>query len=140
MFDALAKNTVAPLVMRLGLAVVFIYHGLGKVSQETAWGTTWAGTSPQALPAAVQFAVAWGELVGGIALALGFLTRFAAAGIAVIMAGAIYLVHWRNGFDIRNQGYEYNFTLLVLCAGVILLGGGTLSLDRMLRVRPRTGK
>ena len=39
-------------------------------------------------------AVAWGQLLGGIALALGFLTRAAAVGIAIIMIGAIATVHW----------------------------------------------
>jgi putative oxidoreductase len=99
--------------------------------------------------------VAWGELVGGIALAFGFLTRLAAFGIALIMAGAIWTVHGKNGFamanpegfvkvdgdrtlfDLGKSGYEYNFVLLVICAAVILLGGGTLAVDRIFRLRAR---
>jgi putative oxidoreductase len=119
--------------------------------------------APEAPPAIVQMLVAWGELVGGIALAVGFLTRLAALGIAVIMAGAIATVHGQNGFgminpggfvnglidpananqvrdglyDLSKTGFEYNFALIVMCAAVILLGGGTLAADRILRVRPR---
>jgi putative oxidoreductase len=79
----------------------------------------------------MQSLVAWGELVGGIALALGFLTRIAALGIGCIMAGAIYTTTGLKGFDILKGGFEYDFVLLVLCAGVFLLGGGYLSGDRL---------
>jgi putative oxidoreductase len=93
---------------------------------------------PDALPAPVQLAVAWGELVGGLALLLGFLTRIAAAGLAIIMIGAIATVTGENGFPLLNEagkwngGFEYNFALLVLCAGAMLAGGGPLAVDRLL--------
>ena len=48
-------------------------------------------------PAVVQLAVAWGQLIGGIALGVGFLTRLAALGIIVIMLGAIATVTARCG-------------------------------------------
>jgi putative oxidoreductase len=136
MFDHVAKNTLVPLILRLGLAAIFIYHGMEKVRGEgNELGAAWM-KGEGARPAIVQMLVAWGELIGGLALALGFLTRFAAAGIAVIMAGAIYTVHGQHGFSLP-KGYEYNFAILVLCAGVILLGGGTLAVDRIFRLRPR---
>src|SRR5262249_27239803 len=40
MFDGLFKNTLAPLVLRLALAAIFIYHGLDKVINYN-WGTEW---------------------------------------------------------------------------------------------------
>src|SRR5262245_30234944 len=148
MLDSLTKNTLVPLILRFGLAVIFIYHGGHKVMDEgNQWGAAWmhppkqaeSGEAPKTMPAAMQMAVAWGELIGGIALALGFLTRLAAVGIAVIMVGAISTVHGKNGFAITNpgMGYEYNFAILVMCAAIILMGGGTIALDRFLRIRPR---
>jgi putative oxidoreductase len=144
MFDALAKNTLVPLILRLGLAVIFIYHGMHKVMDEgNELGAAWAkpqaakaGEDQKTMPRLMQMAVAWGELIGGIALALGFLTRLAAVGIGIIMIGAIYNVHGEHGFGLP-KGYEYNFAILVMCAGVILLGGGALAADRLFRVRPR---
>ena len=137
MFDAMAKNTLVPLILRLGLAVIFIYHGMGKIQKEGAeFGAAWM-KGDDAQPAIVQMLVAWGELIGGIALALGFLTRFAAIGIALIMAGAIWTVHGPKGFGLQHGGYEYNFAILVMCAAVFLLGGGTLAVDRVFRLRPR---
>ena len=55
----------------------------------------------------------------------------------VIMVGAIVQVHWQHGFSMQQQGFEYNFAILVICAGVFLLGAGTLSVDRIFRFRRR---
>src|SRR5262249_26472537 len=87
MFDTFAKNTLVPLILRAGLAVIFVFHGLGKVNAETEWGWSWHPGGQDAMAGPLQMAVAWGELVGGIALGLGLLTRLAALGIAAIMAG-----------------------------------------------------
>ena len=132
MFDAFCRYTLVPLLLRAGLAVVFIYHGLDLVSKEG--GTAWN----KELPMASQVAVAWGQLIGGIALAVGFLTRLAALGIAIIMGGAIATVHWPHGFNNMDHGYEYNFVLIVVCVAVMLLGPGNLAVDRVFRMRRRT--
>jgi putative oxidoreductase len=131
MFETFTKNTLVPLLLRFGLATVFIYHGLHKVGSDSGWGLDW--DESKKIPGYQQGAVAWGELIGGVALAAGFLTRTATLGLAVIMAGAIYKVHGAKGFDLREGGYEYNFVLLVMLGAVFLLGPGTLALDKMLR-------
>ncbi len=66
MISVVAKNTVTPLLLRLMLATIFIFHGLDLVTgQGHQMGANW---NP-AMPAAAQLAVAWGQLLGGIALA-----------------------------------------------------------------------
>jgi putative oxidoreductase len=137
MFDALMKNTVAPLLLRLCLAAVFLYHGRELVSHD--WGTSWhkPQDGSEAMPTPMQAAVAWGELLGGIAMAFGFLTRVAAIGLAAIMVGAIATVHWPHGFSIVQGGYEYNFVIICICIVLMLTGGGQLAIDRFLRVRPK---
>jgi uncharacterized membrane protein YphA (DoxX/SURF4 family) len=81
---------------------------------------------------AIQIAVAWGELAGGIALVIGFLTRLAALGLVVIQIGAVYTATWAIGFSLAHGGgYEYNLALIAMCASVFLLGGGALSMDRL---------
>ena len=137
MFDALAKNTLVPLLLRCALAVIFIYHGLSSVSQENQWGAAWM-KGEGADPAPIQLLVAWGELIGGIAMALGFLTRLAAIGLVIIMAGAVYKVHWPHGFDMRQHGYEYNFAIIMICLALILVGGGNLAVDRIFRLKRKT--
>lgn len=130
-YDTLIKSTVVPLLLRLALAAVFIFHGLDLVGKE--WGAAWHDEMPKPQ----QMAVAWGQLLGGIAMALGFLTRLAALGLGVIMGGAIALVHWPHGFDIREHGYEYNFVLIVICLALVLGGPGPIAVDHWFRIRRR---
>ena len=125
-------NTLAPLALRVGLAVVFLFHGREKINEATDWGRTWMNKLPNPPAAEVQQAVAWGEVAGGIAMSLGLLTRLAAVGLAAIMAGAIYLVHGKNGFSLANGGYEYNFVLITVCLALLFMGAGRLSLDAVL--------
>jgi putative oxidoreductase len=161
MYEDFVKNWFTPLLLRLALAAIFIYHGLNLAVGYTPyefvehwndnslnldgggaheWGSTWmneaaAKQGTQAPPAVVQMAVAWGELVGGLALVLGLLTRVAALGLIIIMAGAIALVHAPNGFDATKGGYEYNMLIIVVCLVLMLSGGGTVAVDRLFRRR-----
>jgi putative oxidoreductase len=135
MFTQFCKGTLVPLLLRLALAAVFIFHGLALVGgPDHQWGAAW-NRDPGAPPAPAQLAVAWGELIGGIALAMGFLTRLAAIGIIVIMIGAIATVHWPKGFDIRNGGFEYNSVIIIVCLCLVLGGPGPVAVDRLFRLR-----
>src|SRR5262249_43588644 len=120
---------------------IFLYHGLHLVSPENQYGAAWAtnaGTNQGLLESsAAQLAVAWGQVLGGAAMVFGFLTRLAAAGLIVIMVGAIAVVHWPHGFDVRHGGYEFNFAIIVMCLAVMLLGAGNLAVDRFLHTRWR---
>jgi len=115
------------LLLRVGLGVVFTYHGYNKVFGEAAaLGTSW---NPHGMPAILQALVSWGELLAGVGLLIGFLTPIAALGIIVIMAGAIITVHGKNGFSMMNGGYEYNFVIIAMCLALIANGPGEPSVD-----------
>lgn len=120
-------------VVRFVLGVIFFMHGGQKVM---GWfgGKGLTDTvqmmSGMGLPVVLVYLVAFGEFLGGIALMVGFLSRLAALGIAIIMAGAVVTVHWKNGFFLQNQGYEYNLALISMCLAVLMAGGGCLSIDR----------
>jgi uncharacterized membrane protein YphA (DoxX/SURF4 family) len=91
--------------------------------------------------AAVQYAVTWGEILGGVALILGVLTRLAALGLMVIQLGAIYFVTRQLGLTGEaGVGYEYNLVLIAACLALVILGAGAWSVDRFLhwgRKEPR---
>ena len=133
-----SRNTLIPLVLRLGLAFIFIYSGLQKITVPgTGWGSSWIPDAPdfiKPLPAAVQLAVAWSELIGGIALGLGLLTRLAALGVAGIMVGTIY---WLTGAQGFKSGWDYNFAVIVMCLALVISGGGTLAIDQVIRIKRR---
>jgi uncharacterized membrane protein YphA (DoxX/SURF4 family) len=183
MYEALFRNTLAPLVLRLTLAAIFIYHGLEKVKDHNL-GSSWAsdawaamkklpesveeklsGKSPHALSrvemdrvraawaiksgeeempaaldiAAAQLAVAWGELLGGLAMLVGLLTRLAALGLIIIQLGAIYTVTFEKGFSVAGGlGFEYNVAIIAICLALLFWGSGNLSVDAMFRRKPRS--
>jgi uncharacterized membrane protein YphA (DoxX/SURF4 family) len=154
MLHGFATHTLLPLLLRAALAVVFIYHGLQKIEPDNGYGLRWHSNAIQAmadkaassgqppdpskshqpLPGGVQLAVGWGELMAGVGIALGLLTRIAALGIITIMAGAIATVTGRGGFGAPG-GFEYNFVLIIVALCLIITGAGTLSLDRVIRVK-----
>ena len=115
----------AGIFLRLGLGIIFTYHGFGKIFGEGSnMGTAW---NP-GLPVLLQVLVSWGEFVGGLAILAGFLTPWAALGIIIIMLGAIITVHGKNGFNMMNGGFEYNFALIMMCLALIATGAGPLSI------------
>ncbi len=73
--------------------------------------------------------VASTEFLGGLFLAIGVLTRPAAAAIAVVMAVAVFAVHLPNGFFWGQGGYEYPLFWGLVALGFVLRGGGELSVD-----------
>jgi len=61
-------------------------------------GTMGLFTQRMGLPCLIVFLIIIGEPFGSVALLAGFLTRFTAASLAIIMFGAIRLVHRPHGF------------------------------------------
>lgn len=117
---------LAPLFLRLGLGVIFLYHGYGKVFGEGAnFGSSW---NSHGMATIIQILVAWGEFLCGGAILLGFMTKLAALGIIVIMVGAIVLVHGKNGFGMMNGGFEYPYALITMALALIGTGPGPCSI------------
>ena len=80
------------------------------------------------------------ELLGGLAMIVGFLARPAAVGLILVMLVAIATVHWKNGFFInwsltpgKGHGYEMNLALIGMALAVLVGGAGAYSIDRWLR-------
>jgi putative oxidoreductase len=136
-------SDLASLILRAGMAVVFVYHGLDKIlGEQTEWGANWMsgwfGVSPETFGgpslAAIQLIVAWGEVLGGTALGLGLLTRLAALGLIVIQTAAAGFAIAHNAFSMSKAGGpEYNFVLLAVCLALVLLGPGRFSVDAWLK-------
>jgi putative oxidoreductase len=142
MFAKLLKPHVdlAALLLRWGLAAIFVVHGYIKVMQN-------ASLFPQELSLTTQTVVGWAELICGLALAVGLLSRIAALGIIALQVGAIILVtgrHALEGLEIGPRGAkftkvgpEYNLVLIIMALALLVLGSGAVSLDHLLLSRWR---
>ena len=72
------------------------------------------------------------EVVGGVFLALGFLTPVAATIVFAVMLVAGVSAHIKKGFFLATGGYEYTLVLGVAGLAVAFTGPGALSLDALL--------
>jgi putative oxidoreductase len=68
------------------------------------------------------------EIVGGAALAAGFMTPLAAAVVIGAMLNAL-AIHWRNGLRGAGNGFAYSLVTAAAAATLALTGAGTASLD-----------
>ncbi|MDP9998647.1 MULTISPECIES: DoxX family protein [Pseudarthrobacter] len=126
-------TTAALTILRVALGFLFAAHGFQKFNEWTIAGTQAAFTQ-MGVPAANLTAplVAGLELVGGIALILGVLTRVVAALLAVNMIGALFLVHAAAGVFADKGGYELVLLLGAAALALALTGAGRVSVDRAL--------
>ena len=133
----------ALIAARTVLAWVFIYHGSRRlfgwfdgagIHKSGIYFAHTAGLSPGELFAVLSGVIEFG---GGIALALGLLSRLAGAGIFVDMMMAIVTVTWANGINATGtkSGYELNLALGVLALVVAFFGAGRFSVDAWLERR-----
>jgi len=92
---------IGPLLLRLYLAPVMIQAGWTKFASfdDTA---AWMGNADWGLglpfPYLMTTLAASAELFGGIALVVGFATRWFAIPLIITMLVAMFTVHWQNGW------------------------------------------
>ena len=127
---------VALLVVRVVVGLIFAVHGAQKLFGAFD-GPGIAATAE--MMGAIAYPVAVGEFFGGLGLAVGFLSRFSAASLIVIMIGAIVTVHGKNGFFLSNGGCEYNIALIGLLLPTLLAGPGRYAIGRLLPL-PRSAR
>jgi putative oxidoreductase len=72
---------------------------------------------------------------GGLFLGLGLLTRLMAAIQLPILAGAVFLVHRKEGLFTAQMTLEFTILVLVLLVLFTAAGAGRLSVDHWLRHR-----
>ena len=117
------------LLLRVGLGVLFLAHGLLKVFVFTVPGTVQFFESI-GYPGFVAYLVILGELGGGLLLLLGAWTRIVALALLPILIGAT-LQHTGNGWLFSGQGGGWEFPAFwTVCLLVqALLGAGAFALN-----------
>ncbi len=128
----------AALVLRLGLAAIFIAHGYIKIATDLLLVLE--------LSLTVQRAIGWAELVCGLMLAAGLFSRLAALVLVGLQVTAVVMVTGKFALqvvrlnplgepDYTRVGPEYNLVLIAMSIAVFALGGGIYSLDHLIGSR-----
>ncbi len=115
----------APLLIRIGLAAVFIVHGWDKL-MDISGTTGFLGKVGVPFPSVTAWLVTLFEFVGGLLVLVGWRTKLGATAIAIVMVGAIITVKFSQGFA---GGWEKDFVLFLMAISLLFSGPGSPSVD-----------
>ena len=145
----IAAPWLALLMLRVLIGYEYLDSGLEKLHGEN-WFTDIQNQFPfpfNVIPPAISWQMAtWFELLGGVALIIGFGTRFFSLTLIILTIVATAAVHWPSewhmfsdllmGYVITDMGFG-NFKLPVLFLAMLIpllfMGPGKLSVDALIR-------
>ena len=116
-------------VLRVGLASVFLFHGVGKAVSIEGF------SQMMGLPYGVAALVTFAELAAGIGIILGgfnieLITRLATLVMIPVLLGAVFMVHWGRWSFTPAEGFpmggmEFQFVLLMSAVYFLIVGNST---------------
>ena len=119
------------LVARLGIGVIFVASGLGKVA---GWGGSVAYAANKGVPEVLLAGATGLEIFGGASLLAGWKTRWGAAALIVFLVPVTLVFHgfWAyQGAEVQLQMIQFlkNVAIGGGLLAVIGAGPGAISLD-----------
>jgi putative oxidoreductase len=121
-YDKLSQY--GPFPIRIIAGIAFIIHGLPKLSNIA--GTEHFFANMIGLPSAMALPIGLLEVIGGIALLVGVLTRIASILFIIEMIGSTIAAKLSRGFV---GGYELDLLLMAISISLLLTGPGTISIE-----------
>ena len=145
-----ACRQLAPFILRIVIGFGFMAHGWAKFTK----GADVFADFLFKLHVPQAHLMAWitivTELVGGIALIMGLLTRFFTLPLIIIMLVAMFTIHINYGFSAVKTigysaqgpvfgppGYEINLVYIAALVALFILGSGRYSVDALIVKKPK---
>lgn len=123
-----AFQPVGLAILRVALALIFIYHGYPKLVRADAGMREFF--MQYGFPGYFVGLAGILESIGGGLLLIGLFTRPAALLLAAEMAIAIWKVKMVHGVFAVNE-YQFELTLAAACVALATVGAGSLSVDHV---------
>jgi putative oxidoreductase len=111
-------------VVRIVVGLLFLEHGTQKL-----FGFPFGGSHPAIVSLSGLQAII--ELIGGVLIVLGLLTRPVAFLICGNMAVAYFMVHFPRGFYPVNNGGDSSILYCFIFLYMVFAGPGSLSVDSL---------
>jgi len=122
---------VPPLLFRLLLAYGFYGPATMKLSNVDGIAQ-WFASMNYPFPTLNAYLATATETSGFILLFLGLATRIISIPLMFVMVIAITTVHWSNGFQAGNNGYEIPLYYLAMLLSLLISGPGKYSVDALI--------
>lgn len=125
------KSAISILIIRVGMAFAFFWAGYGKASDPAAFGMMLQNMAsiPPEMATSMALIIGILELVSGMLILLGFLTRPAALFQVIILVGAMVMF----GFDFTTGPAIWKDpTMLGVAIGLIIYGSGKFGIDKII--------
>lgn len=125
---------ISLLFIRLILAYGFLNPALMKVKDVSSIAE-WFESINIPLPMLNAYLATGTEILGVILLTLGLFTRIISIPLIITMIVAIVTVHWSNGFEAGENGFEIPLYYIIMLFALIAFGSGKFSVDYLLQRR-----
>jgi putative oxidoreductase len=122
------SNNLSLLVARLFLATLFIVSGLGILADPSGFAG-YMGFVGLLFPTLVAWLVIALKVLGGLAIIVGFQTRYAAYAIAAFAVGSAFLGHMDFSDQTEMTAFMKNFAIAGGFLALSVAGPGAWSLD-----------
>jgi uncharacterized membrane protein YphA (DoxX/SURF4 family) len=128
-------------LLRIYIGIGLFLKGTQFIIQESTL-SHWLSEAGQLLiiPSFLVHYIVIAHLCGGILLAAGLLTRFAAMIQIPIILGAILTIHLKEGIFQVSQNLEFTILLFFILALLSLCGSGKLSADHYMELEYKQKK
>ena len=120
------------LLFRLVLAYGFYGPAMMKLGNISGIAD-WFESMGMPFPTLNAYLATYTEVAGFVLLFLGLATRIIAVPLMIVMLVAIQSVHWANGFEAGNNGFEIPLYYLLMLFSLFVYGPGKMSVDHLLK-------
>jgi len=120
--EKMARDRLGPMVARLGLGLVVVYHAWGRITH--SGGANWHST----MPPTAQLLYAWAELFAGLFVVLGLHCRIACGILVALTACSAWIDYNANQFSQPISRLEAPWLFYCLLATALFVGPGDWAL------------
>ena len=121
--NSLQLMKFGPLPIRILAGLTLLLHGLPKITDLTGVQSFFPNLG---LPPELAIPVTFLEVIGGLAILFGILTRIASGLFMIEMIGAVVVAKLAKGFV---GGYELELLIMAICISLFITGPGRISIE-----------